>query len=96
MPYKVYIDDNFHYQDTEHRYEYGTYQSLEEAVTVARRIVDEFLEWEYRSGMSANDLYDQYVSFGEDPFIVPDERVGEGVIFSAWDYAKQRCADLCK
>ena len=44
MPYKVYIDDNFHYQDTEHRYEYGTYQSLEEAVTVARRIVDEFLE----------------------------------------------------
>jgi hypothetical protein len=40
--------------------------------------------------MSSAELFDQYVSFGEDPFIR-----GGAPNFSAWDYARQRCKALC-
>ena len=32
--------------------------------------------------MTAEEVYEAYISFGDDPFI-------KGVKFSAWDYAKQ-------
>jgi hypothetical protein len=42
--------------------------------------------------MTAADLHDTYTSFGDDPFIRP---APDGEKFSAWDYAKQRCDELC-
>jgi hypothetical protein len=89
MSYKVFVDDNFHYMDEEHRYLLGEFDTFEAAVAACQQIVNEFLEEAYKPGMSANDLYKSYTGFGEDPFIV-----GADVRFSAWDYAKAQSARI--
>ena len=93
MGYKVLVDDNFHYMDEDERYCAGEFPDAESALADCRRIVDECLESAYRPGMSAAQLWEGYVGFGEDPFIVS---VGSPEVkFSAWDYARQRCALMC-
>jgi hypothetical protein len=97
MPrYKVMVDDNFHYQKEDERTEQGVYNTLQEAVVVCRGIVDKSLEEGYRPGISAKELYDLYVSFGEDPFIVALDGADEPAEFSAWSYAKERCQIICQ
>ena len=89
--YTVFVDDNFHYRDEDQRYELGTFPTLGEAVGAAKQIVDDYLKSTYEPGMTAASLYNSYVSFGDDPFIVPSGEIS----FSAWDYAKQRCEEIC-
>jgi hypothetical protein len=88
------VGDNYHYMDESERYRAGEFASAEEAIECSRQIVDEYLASAYEEGMSSNDLWNSYKSFGEDPFIlsvdVPEVR------FSAWDYAKERCQVLCR
>jgi hypothetical protein len=91
--YLVKVDDNFHYLDESERYTLGSFGSAEEALAAAKGLVDEFLAREYKTGMTADELYSQYTSFGEDPFITSD--IGK-VDFSAWTYAKERCQSLCR
>lgn len=93
MTFKVFVDDNFHYRDEEERYELGEFATAEDAIRAAQRIVDEYLADAYRPGMTADVLFRSYTSFGEDPFIVAPST--EKVDFSAWSYARQRCAELC-
>ena len=92
MSFKVFVDDNFHFMDESERYERGEYESYESAEAACKAIVNEYLTHTYKDGMSADDLYDSYVSFGEDPFIVPAPEESK---FSAWVYAKQRCPEIC-
>jgi hypothetical protein len=40
-PYKVMVDDNFHYMEEDERWEYGTFATAEEALDACRRLVDE-------------------------------------------------------
>jgi hypothetical protein len=82
---KVFVDDHFHYQDEDHRYEHGEFANPDEAVAVCKQIVDDCLEHMRKPGITAEALFDLYAMFGEDPFVIP----GNG--FSAWDYAKERC-----
>lgn len=90
--YTVFVDDNFHHMDEEHRYKLGEFEDCESAIAACVRIVDDFLLANYQAGVaSAEALYQQYVSFGEDPFIVPSADCP----FSAWEYAKKRCAEIC-
>jgi hypothetical protein len=96
--YKVLVDDNFHHQDEEERWTQGVYATRDEALSVCRGLVDQFLNAEYKPGMSAETLYGQYTSFGNDPFIMVLDGDGGGddaAAFSAWDYAKTRCQALC-
>ena len=52
------------------------------------------LEAARKPGMTAHELFESYTMFGEDPFIVaPDQ---QSAAFSAWEYAKRRCNDLCE
>jgi hypothetical protein len=96
MPrYKVIVDDNFHYQDPHERREQGVYETVEEALAVCRGLVDKSLKEEYRSGISAKSLYDRYTSFGDDPSIVVLDGTDDRAIFSAWNYAKERCIVIC-
>jgi hypothetical protein len=88
--YRVLIDDNFHHMDESWRRAAGIYATAEAAEAKCRASVDRSLAELREPGMSAGELYDRYVSFGEDPFIRV-EGVGEAVEFSAWDYAKARC-----
>jgi hypothetical protein len=92
MKYTVMVDDNFNYMDESERHVAATLDSAEKAVAVARSIVDEFLADNHRAGMSSDDLYSAYKSFGEDPFIISDD---PDCNFSAWSYAKARCLELC-
>jgi len=85
------IDDNFHYMDEDYRYEDGVFETEAEAIAAAKAIVDDFLISNRKPRMSAEELYRFYTAFGDDPFIVGPER---GVLFSAWDYAKERCRQL--
>jgi hypothetical protein len=96
MPrYRVMVDDNFHYQDSGERCEHGTYETLEEALTACRGLVDQSLEQAYKPGSSAEALYSDYTSFGDDPFIVVIDGADDSAKFSAWSYAKERCRVIC-
>lgn len=93
MPYVVMVDDNFHYMDEDERYKHGEFADADVAIEHCRQIVDEYLASAYKPGMSAIELWDSYVSFGEDPFVVCVD--APQVRFSAWEYAKERCRLLC-
>ena len=94
MSITVMVADNNHYMDEGSKYELGSFSSIEDAVIASKSIVDDYLKSAYRAGMTAQELFESYTRFGEDPYIVATE-VG-GVPFSAWDYARERCAALCE
>ncbi|PYS92947.1 MAG: hypothetical protein DMF64_06710 [Acidobacteria bacterium] len=93
MRYSVLVADNFHYMDEVERYQLGEFHTAEAALAAARCLVDDELAAHYQPGMSANELYRLYTSFGVDPFIVSAD--GD-CHFSAWDYARGRCQELCR
>ena len=86
------VDDNYHYQDEDERSSAGGFKTYAEALKRAQRIVLDSLRWEYQPGMTPEKLYDQYQTFGDDPFIVPED---SEPAFSAWNYAKSMCASIC-
>ena len=90
--YEVLVDDNFHFMDESERYSYGKYDSWDEALAAAKAIVDDFL-LPADPDATAAQLLDAYTMMGEDPFIVPAGP--NGISFSAWDYAEQRCNEIC-
>jgi hypothetical protein len=93
--YTVMIDDNFHYMNEDERHTHGTFATVEEANAACRALVDKWLTSHYEPGMTPEKLYNSYVSFGEDPFVVgpPGENMGDS--FSAWDYARKRVEAVC-
>lgn len=93
MPYVVMVDDNFHYMDEDERYMLGEFADAGVAIEHCRRIVNEYLESAYKPGMQSSELWGSYTSFGEDPFIRSEDVTP--VRFSAWDYARERCAAMC-
>ena len=96
MSYRVLVDENFHFRDRNHRYALGDFATYAEACAVCKEIVDRFLRHEHVPGMPASALYFRYMMFGRDPFIVNGADGGETLPgFSAWDYARQRCTELC-
>ena len=96
MSFKVLVDDNYHHMDESERYELGEFKTWAAAVAASKQIVDEFLVSSYRPGMTAKELYQGYVSFGEDPFIVSVTTTDDSRRFSAWSYAEERCIQLCQ
>jgi len=95
MPlYRVMVDDNFHYQDADERWEYGVFATPREALAACRRVVDESLLHEYnQGGVTAERLFDRYTSFGDEPFVVA---TGKKIDFSARTYAQARSTALTK
>lgn len=90
--YTVFVDENSHYMDKSERYKNGDYSSEREAVLVCRKIVDDYLLSAYKSGMTADQLYESYKNFGDDPFIRGVDESGTG--FSAWTYAEKRSHEI--
>lgn len=90
--FEVHVADNFHYMDESEVYTHGSFSTWADAVMASQKIVDSFLAQNVKAGMTADKLYRYYTSFGDDPFITP---APDGKSFSAWDYAKQRCQQLC-
>jgi hypothetical protein len=94
MPIKVRIRENSHYMDESEAYNHGSFATYAEAEVACRKIVDDFLSGNRKPGIGAETLFRIYTTFGEDPVI--DGSGPDGKHFSAWDYARQRCRDLCK
>jgi hypothetical protein len=92
--YEVLINDNAHFMDESERSAAGLFGSAEEAVTTCKRIVDDDLNSMWKPGETAESLYQLYVAFGPDPFVVRVNRSDPDVTFSAWAYAKERCQDV--
>jgi hypothetical protein len=90
-PYQVFVDDNYHYQDESERYLHGQFATCAEAVAACQKMVDSWLDEQYRPGMTADELCTLYTGFGEDPFISSDDPACR---FSAWTYARTRCEQI--
>jgi hypothetical protein len=93
MAYTVLVAENSHYMDEAERYKHGEFATLDEAHAAARVLVNSELAALHTPGMSADELYRQYTTFGAEPFIVPDAAAES---FSAWAYAAARCQELCQ
>lgn len=97
MSYRVLVDDNLHYLDENYRRSLGEFPTYSEALAVCQELVDRFLGHEYVPGMTERALYFRYMMFGREPFLVNGTDEAEAQPgFSAWDYARERCADLCE
>ena len=90
-PYVVMVDENWYYMDESERYEQGRYPDCAAALAVCKTMVDDFLATSGGGATTAAELFAIYTMFGEDPFIVSTDPSCE---FSAWDYARQRCAEI--
>ncbi len=90
--YTLLVDDNFHYMDKSEQYEHGQYDSCARAIEECRHIIDKFLATEHKAAMTPEQLWKLYSMFGDDPFIVTTD---PDCSFSAWDYARRRCHELC-
>jgi hypothetical protein len=92
--FEVLVDDNFHYMYEAYRYKLGPFDDCESALAECKRIVDEFLNGSYEPGMTSAQLWQQFVTFGEDPSVVTDDP--DCPHFSAWAYSKVRCEEICQ
>jgi hypothetical protein len=91
--YIVYVDDNYHSGDEAERYEHGQFETREEALSACKVIVNRYFDRLKQGEYSFKELWEGYTMFGEDPFISNDD---DGSHFSAWEYARQRCAEFAK
>lgn len=91
--YVMYVDDNYHLMDEAERYKGGEFDDCESAKKQCMEIVDAFLIEGYQPGMTWKELLSAYQGFGEDPWIASAEADCQ---FSAWDYAEQRCQEICQ
>jgi hypothetical protein len=48
----------------------GEFKTLETAIAACRKFVHRDLDHLFKPGMTAKELYSDYTSFGEDPFVV--------------------------
>lgn len=70
----------------------GKYASLEAAIAACRTLVDDFLEASCKGlEPSSEKLYEHFVAFGPDPFIVTNVPSVPKPSFSAWKYAREQC-----
>lgn len=69
---------------------------MEEALAVARKMVENFFEDRDRRH-TAKQLYDAFTMMGDDPWIEPFGGAAEPPErFSAWGYAKEYSKRLCQ
>jgi hypothetical protein len=94
MTVRVLVDDNFHFMDDDERYELGAFDTVEQALSKCREMVDADLAEMAEPSLSPQVLYNLYTSFGRDPFVVCDGADDKAAAWSAWEYAKSRCNDM--
>jgi hypothetical protein len=88
------VDDNFHMYDASERYEFGRFATLAEAIEACQRITLESLQHLCKPGLTADELYEHYVLFGEDPFVIDLAGDSPDVPFSAWAFARSMAASV--
>lgn len=81
--YRVLVVDNFHYMEEDNTYEHGQFESYEEALSAAKKIVEESV---------ASHKYDLHMhrQFGDDAILMCPPGT-EHPRFKAWEYAEELC-----
>ena len=75
----------------------GEYETVEEAITVAKKGVEQSLRREFKRGMEAGKLYSLYEARGEHVFIFQDKANTLNVPgFDHHEYAKSRAEEICR
>jgi hypothetical protein len=93
VSYSIRLADHFRYRDAGEEYDPEPVATADEALRLARGIVDRSLDRLWKPGMGAAELLAAYNTFGEDPCIVA--RAGAPrVEFRAWAYAEERARRL--
>ena len=89
--YEVLVDDNYTAGDPKERYSHGHFDTCEEAMAACKKIVEECLIGSYKAGMNEDKLYDTYLDFGDNPFIVSEDG---NCKFNSREYAKSICKNI--
>ena len=92
--FQLRVYDNFHYMDESDVFDSGHYKTYADAIIAAKEMVDEFFERHWKPGITIDELIDLFISFGEDPSIIPDD-AGEHARFSAFTYASVSAEMIC-
>ena len=72
-------------------------KDLFEAIAVAKRVIDDFLEAEFRQGMTVSELYAKYQSSGIVPCIFRDDGYTMNIReFNYVQYLLARCTQICE
>src|SRR5205823_10002951 len=73
--FRVLINDNAHYMDESERSDDGVFANADEAIAACKAIVDDELNTMWKPGTTATELYELYVAFGPDPFVVSIRKI---------------------
>ena len=95
MRYHLRVYDNFHYMDESEAYNHGQFETYGDATVEAKAIVIEFLKHNWKPGIKPDDLIAQFVLYGEDPIILPEEH-SEDERFSARTYVLSIAEEFCR
>lgn len=95
MKFHLRIFDNNHHWDETSSYDHGSYETYEDAVIEAKKIVEEFFKDECKQGITADDLMASFAMYGEEPVVFPDEPKN-GNRFSSRNYAEEYVNEICK
>jgi hypothetical protein len=75
----------------------GEYETVEEALTVAKKAIEQFLRREFKRGMDARELFSLYEARGEHVFVFQDEAGTFNVPgFDHLKYAMTRAEEICR
>lgn len=96
--FKVRIHELFHFADESEMYTWGEYDTLTEAVAECKRIIDDQLPKAYKEGLTPEKLYEGFMMFGDEPYILaptdytwgPDDED-----INAISYFKARACEIC-
>ncbi|HAN78749.1 MAG TPA: hypothetical protein DCQ31_13795 [Bacteroidales bacterium] len=88
MNFSLKVYDNYHYMDESETYLTGNYETAEEAVNAAKKIVEEFLLQLLEQGTEPDQLYQIFLNFGEDPMVISTNPNLEAPFFSSTTYAQ--------
>jgi len=94
--WRVMVSDNFDFMDEDEPASCaGSYPTYDEAVARAKGIVEASIR--NSQGSTADEIYDHFMSFGDDPFILaPAGTKPPEPLFSSWDYAKELAGIVAK
>jgi len=95
MKFHLRIFDNYHHWDEASSCDHGSYETYEDAVIDAKKIVREFFVGECKPGVKAGKLLASFAMYGEEPVVFPVEP-DNGKKFSPREYAKEYVKELCK
>lgn len=90
--YTVYIDRGPREKNKTRKYRLGAFNGPDGAKSACKKIVDGFLLSSYKPGMTGEELFLKFTSFGPVPSMVSGENVRS---FSARRYARQRSKKIC-